>query len=159
MFKAKTAAASGGYDVSVQRPSSHSETAVQAKTATFRAHLGTAASALDDDVSESGQAALMLAALNGHADIVKELLAKGANKDIRNTFGRSLGWLCTTALMYAARNGHADIVKELLAKGETALMLAALNGYPDIVKELLAKGADKAAAGRKAQQRGACDSH
>ena len=36
--------------------------------------------ALDDDVAESGETALTFAAINGHADIVKELLAKGANK-------------------------------------------------------------------------------
>lgn len=90
-----------------------------------------------------GKTALMCAAQNGHTDIVRLLIEKGADV---NTVAAGTG----TALMDAAGNGHADIVRILLEKGAnvnvnvggTALMFAAREGNADIVRALLKKGAD-----------------
>ena len=94
-----------------------------------------------DAVDRWGKTALMIAAWNGHTDIVNALVGThGANVDAvdRN------GW---TALMRAARNGHTDTVNALAGthganvdavdrNGWTALMLAAENGHTDIVNAL-----------------------
>jgi len=83
----------------------------------------------------------------GCIDVVKALLANGANvnaKDIN-------GWM---PLMIASTQtkGHSDIVKALLAnganvnaktnKGDTALMIASGTGHVDVVKALLGNGAN-----------------
>jgi len=44
----------------------------------------------------------MRAAYCGHVDVVKELLAYGANANARNAFGN-------TAAKLAARNGHSKV--------------------------------------------------
>ena len=85
------------------------------------------------------------AAKDGDASEVKELLAKGAEVNAKNKYGK-------TPLHYAALNGHLDVVKELLAKGAevdakpdagyTPLHEAARKGHLDVVKELLSKGAE-----------------
>ena len=77
--------------------------------------------------------------------MVKTLLAKGAEVDVKNKWGE-------TPLHEAAEHGHLDVVKALLAKGaevdaknkhgKTPLHLAAKDGNLDVVKELLAKGAE-----------------
>jgi ankyrin repeat protein len=81
--------------------------------------------------------------MEGHTDIVKALLAHGADVNAKEDRGR-------TALIYAVYNGHTDIVKALLKEGAdvdvknkdiTALMIAAYNGHTDIVKALLKEGA------------------
>jgi ankyrin repeat protein len=78
---------------------------------------------------------------------VKVLLAKGADPNVKDRFGR-------TPLCIAAKFGRTDVVKALLAKGadinmkdrhshnRTALILAVDNGHIDTVKALLAEGAD-----------------
>merc|ERR1712038_73343 len=88
---------------------------------------------------------LIVAAANGHKDIVQILLDNGANIDYQDNLGR-------TALMLAAGNGHKDIVQILLDNGaninqqnnygETALTRAALNGKKDVVQFLLDRGAN-----------------
>jgi len=97
---------------------------------------------------------LIKAAQEGHADVVRALLDKGADVNAK----RRDGW---TALMIAANNGHADVVHALLDKGAdvnakdndgvTALMAAAgnnlnyngsWNGHVDVIRALLDKGAD-----------------
>ena len=93
----------------------------------------------------AGFTALMIAAENGHADVVKELLEKGANVNLENKQG-------FTALILAAQEGHTGVVTELLTKGAdvnktnkrkmTALMLAAFEGHTGTVTKLLEKGAD-----------------
>ena len=66
---------------------------------------------VDIDTKNSKSAtALMVASLNGHAEIVQALLAKGVNINIQANDGE-------TALMAASQEGHAEIVKALLAKG------------------------------------------
>lgn len=88
---------------------------------------------------------MMLAALKGHVDIVKMLIAKGADMEARNETG-------LTALMYAASNGHKDVVETLISNKAdvdakdngraTALMYAAGKGYTDIVHLLIENGGD-----------------
>jgi ankyrin repeat protein len=85
---------------------------------------------------------LMLAAIKGQIDLVKQLIARDA--DINKP-----GW---TALHYAASSGQVEIMKLLLEKyafidaqspnGTTPLMMAAMYGSPDSVKLLLDEGAD-----------------
>ncbi|KXZ42426.1 hypothetical protein GPECTOR_147g10 [Gonium pectorale] len=82
---------------------------------------------------------------NGHLEVVKELLAKGANVNAATEFG----W---TPLRAAASKGHLKLVKELLAAGadvksveekeRAPLHDAAYKGHLEVVKELLAAGAD-----------------
>ena len=78
-------------------------------------------------ISYSGWAPLHYAAFEGHAEVVKYLLEKGADKDAVAPNGYS-------ALLLAMRNGHMEAARELLyadadvnikgARGETALSLA-----------------------------------
>jgi ankyrin repeat protein len=80
-----------------------------------------------------------MAAINGHADVVKVLLTEGpeasrAHANADDSF----------ALRLAARNGHADLVKVLLTEGPQqfrahvnandaeAVRLAAANGHTEI---------------------------
>ncbi len=85
---------------------------------------------------------LMLAALGGHLETVKMLIARGA--DVNKP-----GW---APLHYAATRGHLDVLRELLEhnayidaaspNGTTPLMMAAHYGTPSAVKLLLEAGAD-----------------
>ena len=92
-----------------------------------------------------GESALMLAAIKGHTDIVKALLAREA--DVNKT-----GW---TPLHYAAsgvQEQQTAIVALLLEQhayidagspnGSTPLMMAAQYGTREVVKLLLDEGAD-----------------
>ena len=90
----------------------------------------------------SDESPLMLAAIKGQTDLVKQLIARDA--DINKP-----GW---TALHYAASSGQVEIMKLLLEKyafidaqspnGTTPLMMAAMYGSPQSVKLLLDEGAD-----------------
>ena len=93
-----------------------------------------------------GWTALMLAAENGHTEVVTALLQRDdINIDHASVDGR-------TALILAARYGHIEIVTALLARegininagvyGWTALMLAAENGHTEVVTALLDADAD-----------------
>ena len=92
-----------------------------------------------------GKTALMLAAGTARADLVRALLAAGADVNAVNVRGG-------TALMYAATQGEPEIVAVLLSHGAmvnaraengwTAVTLAAATGQADIVRQLLAAGAD-----------------
>ncbi len=80
--------------------------------------------------------ALMVAADNGHLDIVRTLVVNKANLNIQSEQRFS-------ALMYAARNNHALVVNHLLCnkadvtiesdRGDTALGLAVYYGNEDVI--------------------------
>lgn len=95
---------------------------------------------------ENGRTALMLAAYDGHTEIVKLLLKHKAQVNRRDSMDR-------TALIYCASGKNPDSVKTLLAAGAkvdlmdnqeswTALMFAAAEGNREVVKILLRHGAD-----------------
>lgn len=82
------------------------------------------------------------ASRNGYQDVVRILLERGVEVDMR------LDGLGTTALIVASRKGHTNLVQLLLHYGAevprwcTALHSAARNGHVAIVKMLLDAGAD-----------------
>jgi ankyrin repeat protein len=89
---------------------------------------------------------LHLAAEYGHMDVVKLLLANGAEVNARDNES-------DTPLHNAAKNGQKDVVELLLLKGanvnaknnsygDTPLHEAAREGHNDVVELLLANGAD-----------------
>jgi serine/threonine-protein phosphatase 6 regulatory ankyrin repeat subunit B len=99
-----------------------------------------------DRRSPDGYTALLLAALVNIPEVVKLLLAHGAN-DVAMLDG-------TTALMVAAASNHLEVLEELLLArpptlinaraqdGRTALYFAVRMNFPRIIDALLAAGAD-----------------
>ena len=93
-----------------------------------------------------GMTALHWAVRRGNADLVKMLLAAGANVRATTRLG---GY---TPLIMAAQTGHAASIEALLAAGAdpkqttesgvTPLMFASASGQADAVQALLAHGAD-----------------
>ena len=94
-----------------------------------------------DSVDAIGNTPLHAAIVDGHVDIVKILLARGANANATNNIG-------VTPLYRAAAKGYLTIVKELMKvkdikvnaadnEGTTALFCAACSGNLNIVQELL----------------------
>lgn len=90
---------------------------------------------------------LMKAALHGHLEIARHLLAAGAAVDAADQGGY-------TSLLLAASNNHADIISLLLdhgamidaqenTQGFTALIWAAQRGHHEAVERLLARDADR----------------
>ena len=61
-------------------------------------------------MTEKNVSPLILAARNGHQDVVKLLLDKGAEPNMADQNG-------DTALGYAARGGHKDVVQLLFDRG------------------------------------------
>jgi uncharacterized protein len=102
---------------------------------------------VDPDAADAdGRTGLMLAAYNGHTDIVNLLL----DTDVRVNRADQLG---RTALMYASTGDFPATVKTLLSHGAdpnlvdseegfTALMFAAAEGNREVVQLLLDRGAD-----------------
>lgn len=99
---------------------------------------------LASDLTYKGFTPLHWASLNGHANVVKLLLASGAQADARSRQG-------DTPLQLAARKGHTEVAEMLLDaaadidlandEDETPLMFAAESGGMDMVKLLLDHGA------------------
>lgn len=97
---------------------------------------------------EDGLTPLHAAALNGHAELIKILLANGARPNVTDTRG------LFTPLFYAASRGDVESVKFLLAAGAdvdgankdnilfTPLHAAAYGGHAEVVKFLLVFGAE-----------------
>ena len=88
---------------------------------------------------------LMLAALKGHIECLKELIAAGSHINKKDNDGR-------TALMQAAVQGHVECLKELISAGadvnkqckdqKSALHLTCALGHAECLHELLSAGAD-----------------
>ena len=93
----------------------------------------------------TGDTAAMLAALNGHVEVVQFLHRVGCDLDKANSNGYTAG-------MGAARNGHLEMVQFLHTagcdfdkaenNGDTAAMLAALNSHVEVVQFLHRVGCD-----------------
>nr|XP_057907619.1 KN motif and ankyrin repeat domain-containing protein 1-like [Doryrhamphus excisus] len=92
--------------------------------------------------SQAGQTALMLAVSHGRVDMVRALLARGAEVNLQDDEG-------STALMCASEHGHAGMVKLLLEQPDcdamlkdsddsTALSIALETGHHDIAVLLYA---------------------
>ncbi len=60
--------------------------------------------------NNDGLSALMIASENGHSNVIKVLIEKGAQVNMQNNDGLS-------ALMIASENGHSNVVKVLIEKG------------------------------------------
>ena len=85
-------------------------------------------------------------AIEGHFEIVKYLVEKGADKEAK------VSWRNQTPLHLAAEDGHFKIVKYLVENqadkeskdywNQTPLHLATRNGHFEIVKYLVEKGAN-----------------
>jgi ankyrin repeat protein len=100
----------------------------------------------------AGRTALLEAAWNGNADIVKYLLEQGAAPNAADKSG-------FTPVMRGAEGGYLPVVNALIAKGAdvncrghvrgtTPLMLAAEHGHVKIISALLAAGAEVNAVDR-----------
>lgn len=85
-----------------------------------------------------GRTPLLVAVANGHREVVKLLLARGAKADAKDAEA-------SDALLIATKAGHVGMVSDLLAitKGDLSIALgAALEaGRPDIADTLVAHGA------------------
>ena len=85
-----------------------------------------------DTTDKEGNTLLILAARDGHADLVEYLIKQRANVNARNAAG-------DTALRLAAFRGHLKAAELLIAGGAevnmsgwTPLVYAAFNGHTDI---------------------------
>ena len=86
--------------------------------------------------------ALMAAASEGHAEIVRDLLNAGSNADTQDDEGR-------TALMLAVAGIRLGVVRTLLESadieirndaGQTALLIAAATGHQLVTETLIEAG-------------------
>jgi hypothetical protein len=99
-----------------------------------------------------GGTSLLQAAFQDRADVVEDLVRRGAPVDAKDPDGM-------TALMYASNKGSASAAAALLAigadanatdnEGNTPLMFAAQGGHEAIVDALLAAGADVRPEGKR----------
>ena len=91
-----------------------------------------------------GMTGLMIAASTGNVEMVKALLAKGADINASSPFGSPLTFAAwypnpATALYLLEQGAKIDARRP---DGITTLMLAARNGSPELVKAILAKKAE-----------------
>jgi len=99
---------------------------------------------LQDD--ESGNTCLGVAARYGHVEIVTDLLAAGADPELRNKVG-------STPILAASKHDHLEVAAALLAAGaspnacnrdgQTPLIAAATYGHGAMVQLLCSQGADR----------------
>jgi ankyrin repeat protein len=102
---------------------------------------------------QGGRSALLDSSRQGHAMVVKTLLAGGKHSHADVNAADSLGW---TALMLAAREGHEDVLHLLIDQqadvnlrrgdGTTALMDACRHGHSGIADALIEANAEVDAA-------------
>ena len=93
-------------------------------------------------------APLHFASDNGHADLARMLVERGADVSAQKKDG-------STALHLASRNGHVDLARMLVERGanvspqtedgSTGLHLASDNGHVDLARMLVERGADVSA--------------
>ncbi|WAR13333.1 ANKS6-like protein [Mya arenaria] len=98
-----------------------------------------------DATDDIGNTPLAVAAANGHDQVARKLMMRGAAVDKKNLYG----W---TPVMQAARYGHANIISLILqhqvdvngfnAYGMSALTVAASGGHLAVVRQLVEAGAD-----------------
>lgn len=85
-----------------------------------------------------GSTALFKAAERGHTDVVKLLLARGADVSIKDTF------YSATAMTWALQNDHTEVVRALLEKDQSSvgdvLMAGARGGKAPLVEIAIARG-------------------
>jgi hypothetical protein len=99
-----------------------------------------------DRLDDRGFSQLHRAAMGGHVERVRALLAQGANVDVRQREFHG------TPLQYAAHNGNGEIVQVLLEhkatvdsqdkQGRTPFIWAAMGGRSDMIRRLLDAGAN-----------------
>lgn len=99
----------------------------------------------DVNANRNGSTALMWASNGGHIDIVKLLLDRGSDPNLKDEYS-------SAALIEASRFGFTEIVKLLLDHGADpnirdndgggALIWAASNGHSDTIRLLIKHGAD-----------------
>jgi ankyrin repeat protein len=105
------------------------------------------AAGADVGAIDSGQTALFIASMHGHASVVEALLDQAADINLGRTHDGA------TPLWVASISGHVSVVKVLLARGAavnqantnsgtTPLYIASQRGFVSVVEELLARGAD-----------------
>ncbi len=142
-----------GHRLKMLAPKADANPQSQLFASSEKGDLAQAQAALDqgakvDAHDDRGMDALSWAALRGHTEIVKLLIARGAKVDARN----SSDW---PALGQACGQGHIEAARALLAAGanvniafdggKTPLMCAAYQGNPELAKLLLEHGANKEA--------------
>ncbi|KAL4884621.1 hypothetical protein BJY04DRAFT_181622 [Aspergillus karnatakaensis] len=98
-----------------------------------------------NEKNKSWQTPLSLAAKEGHEEVAKLLIGKGADLELKDMRGQ-------TPLAWAAQKGHLGVVKSLVEAGAklettdifdlTPLAHAAENEHPKVMKYLLDKGAN-----------------
>jgi ankyrin repeat protein len=115
-------------------------------------HRGVIAALLDAgadvNAADLNGTALHRAAANGNLDIVKLLIERKADVNVKMPFGRHKG---ATPLFDAARSGNGELVRYLLARSATAdaptengvtpLMIASMEGHADVIDALVGSGA------------------
>jgi hypothetical protein len=88
-----------------------------------------------------GTTALFKASERGHTDVVKVLLARGADATVKDTF------YSATAMTWALQNDHFEVVRALLEKDDSSvsevLLTGARQGKTQLVEIALAKGSVK----------------
>ena len=99
-----------------------------------------AATSVDHVLKKNGATPLHVAAVEGHADVIKQLIAARCNVDPQAKIGH-------TPLHCAAGYGHAVVTKQLIAArcrvdiqdkdGCTPFFIAAQQGHADIVEQLI----------------------